>query len=274
VALNFPNSPTTGQVFGKWTYDGAQWMLTGGGGGAGSDGYTFVQATVPTATSDGQTWFNTETGDSFVWIIDADTSQWVQTAPGGGGGGGSGFTFVQDTAPTPVEEGDTWFDLSDAASGGTSWVAVSEIPGAAGPLNWVQFAPGSGAGVLDPRYPWGRVATAFGSVSDSAVTAGQIVVTTSAMLIAGRRYKITANVNISAPPTATHTWDIRVNGSSIQAVSITIPASALAVIPLIGLWSAVSTASVPVTLVSQVASTYVGSFSRQAVLVVEDIGPH
>lgn len=135
-----------------WIIDGdsEQWVQfapgSGGGGGegGGSDGYTFTQDTAPSPTTHGQTWFDTSTGDSFVWVIDADTSQWVQTAPGGGGGGGSGFTFVQDTAPTPTKEGDTWFDLSDAASGGTSWVAVSEVPGAAGPLNWVQFAPGTG----------------------------------------------------------------------------------------------------------------------------------
>ena len=66
-----------------------------------------------------------------------------------GGGGGSGFTYVTDTTPPPAKIGDTWFDLSTAATGGTSWVAVEESPG--GELVWVQFAPGSGnAAALEP----------------------------------------------------------------------------------------------------------------------------
>jgi hypothetical protein len=108
AALDFPDSPTVGQVYDKWTWNGTLWTLTSGGGG---------------------------------------------------GGGGSGFTFVQDTAPTPVKAGDTWFDTSDAASGGTSWVAVSEVPGAAGPLNWVQFAPGASNNVVPDIYAWGKNTT-------------------------------------------------------------------------------------------------------------------
>ena len=57
------------------------------------------------------------------------------------GGGGSGFTYVTDVAPPPAKAGDTWFDLSTAATGGTSWVAIEEAPG--GELVWVQFAPGT-----------------------------------------------------------------------------------------------------------------------------------
>jgi len=133
-------------------------------------GFNFIQEAQPTGTTPGQTWFNTATGDSFVWVVDINSSQWVQTGPGvppspgmppGGAvgetltklsgtdfdaswepGGGSGFTFVQDTTPAPTQIGDTWFDLSTASSGGTSWVAVEESPG--GEIVWVQFAPGMG----------------------------------------------------------------------------------------------------------------------------------
>jgi hypothetical protein len=93
TALDFPAAPTQGQVFDRWTWDGTKWMLTGGtgggGGGGGSDGYSFVQDTPPTATASGQTWFDTSSGDSFVWFEDADGGQWVQDT-GGGGGGGTG----------------------------------------------------------------------------------------------------------------------------------------------------------------------------------------
>lgn len=32
TALDFPANPTVGQVFGRWTWDGTAWVLTGGGG--------------------------------------------------------------------------------------------------------------------------------------------------------------------------------------------------------------------------------------------------
>lgn len=65
--------------------------LSAGSGGGGSDGYTYVQDTAPVSDEFaplkmGQTWYDTSTGDSYVWIDDGTSSQWVQTAPGSTGG--------------------------------------------------------------------------------------------------------------------------------------------------------------------------------------------
>ena len=65
-------------------------LLAPGGGGGGSDGYTFVQDTLPVATAGGQTWFDTSTGNTFTWYIDTGVGglpegQWVMDGPGGGG---------------------------------------------------------------------------------------------------------------------------------------------------------------------------------------------
>lgn len=95
AAIDFPNSPTNGQVF---TSGGMSWTYVAG------VGWTLNSA-----------------------IVDA----------------GSGFTFIQDTMPLPVNVGDTWFDNSTGASGGTSWVAIEEGP-VGSEKNWVQFAPGIG----------------------------------------------------------------------------------------------------------------------------------
>ena len=59
-------------------------------GGAGSDGYTYMQDTTPEGASDGQTWFDTSTGNTFVFYEDADSSQWVMDNGGGSGGGDGG----------------------------------------------------------------------------------------------------------------------------------------------------------------------------------------
>lgn len=96
AAIDFPNSPTNGQIF---TSGGMSWTYVTG------VGWTLNSA-----------------------IVDA----------------GSGFTFIQDTMPLPINVGDTWFDNSTGASGGTSWVAIEEGPEGS-EKNWVQFAPGTGA---------------------------------------------------------------------------------------------------------------------------------
>lgn len=183
AAIDFPNSPVNGQVFNSgslsWTYQtGVGWLLNNATGGGG---FTFAQDTVPTATAMNQTWFQTSTGDSYVWTNDGNSTQWVQFAPGSGGGsGGSGFTFVTDVAPTPVKVGDTWFDLSTAATGGTSWVAVEESPG--GEKVWVQFAPGLGAhstgawAIATQAAPAQAIlATGITTISWSVPTLGDIV---------------------------------------------------------------------------------------------------
>ena len=51
-----------------------------------------------------------------------------------------GFTFTQDTTPTPTKVGDTFFDTSTGVTGGCAYVAIDN---GSGGLIWVQFAPGS-----------------------------------------------------------------------------------------------------------------------------------
>ena len=44
-----------------------------------------MQDTTPTATKNGQTWFETDTGNGYVWENDGTSSQWVMFAPGAEG---------------------------------------------------------------------------------------------------------------------------------------------------------------------------------------------
>lgn len=211
AALDFPDNPTNGQVYDKWTWNGTMWVLTASGGGGGGSGFTFSQDTTPTATKVGDTWFETDTGDSFVWTNDGNSTQWVQFAPGSGGGGGSGFTYVTDTTPTPSKVGDTWFDLSTAASGGTSWVAVSAVPGASTPLKWVQFAPGTAAGQKG-YWGWG-----VQMASHPAIAAGAVTTIRFAEPVAG-------NIVYEGPAIGTLAWVLPRAGTyniwfSLQAVS-------------------------------------------------------
>lgn len=88
--IDFPDTPTPGQEFTvgglTWVFNDPLWNLKssgsgGGSSGGGSDGFSFTQDAAPTATTAGQTWFDTATGNSFVWF----DGQWSQFAPGSGG---------------------------------------------------------------------------------------------------------------------------------------------------------------------------------------------
>jgi len=41
-------------------------------------GFTFVQDTAPPGTHIGQTWYQSTTGFTYIWIFDGTSNQWVQ----------------------------------------------------------------------------------------------------------------------------------------------------------------------------------------------------
>lgn len=75
MALNFPLSPTNGQVFENWIYSSAKgaWEakpLTAS--------VAVTSDVAPSSPKDGDLWYNTEDGNTYVWYTDVDGSQWVQ----------------------------------------------------------------------------------------------------------------------------------------------------------------------------------------------------
>lgn len=133
-----------------------------------------------------------------------------------GGGGGSGFTYVTDTTPPPAKIGDTWFDTSTAAAGGTSWVAIEEAPG--GELVWVQFAPGSGI----PAAPdWARGIMVMGAANvlpqGTAIAANVSTLFTNTVNftpLVGRRYRVYACIRAMFPTTTACAVRFRVQGTN------------------------------------------------------------
>ena len=84
MALNFPNSPTNGQLYtdtlsgNSWTYDSANtcWKSTS----------TYIQtitvsSSAPGTPAVGQLWWNRDYGRLLVYYSDGDTSQWVDASP-------------------------------------------------------------------------------------------------------------------------------------------------------------------------------------------------
>jgi hypothetical protein len=77
MAINFPSSPTNGQQHtvgqATWTYDSTQtkWKITRTAASVASD-------TAPTNPQVGQLWFDTDTGELYVYYNDGSSSQWVE----------------------------------------------------------------------------------------------------------------------------------------------------------------------------------------------------
>lgn len=113
MATNFPNSPTTNQVYSNgdraWTWTGSYWRAT-----SATVGYTGSKGESSYTTSDqppanpvvGDRWFNTLYGIELVWTNDGDSTQWVEISASGylgpvgytGSKGDFGYTGSQGPA--------------------------------------------------------------------------------------------------------------------------------------------------------------------------------
>ena len=85
MAINFPDTPTDGQVFTvgatSWTWytTPGLWRITSGPSGyTGSRGTTYIDDTAPTTPINGDTWWDTIEGIRYVYYDDGSSSQWVQ----------------------------------------------------------------------------------------------------------------------------------------------------------------------------------------------------
>lgn len=82
MAINFPNSPSIGQVyeFGdyRYTYDGVKWTSVLKYGLAAAK---IASETPPPNPEAGLMWFVPSTGESYIWYEDEDSGQWIEERP-------------------------------------------------------------------------------------------------------------------------------------------------------------------------------------------------
>jgi len=75
MALDFPANPTDGQIYGAYSYNAAKnvWQ-----GREESATVAIVSPTVPTNPNNGDIWYNSALGISYVYYSDVDSGQWVE----------------------------------------------------------------------------------------------------------------------------------------------------------------------------------------------------
>jgi hypothetical protein len=89
MSYNFPDNPTTGQVFPPYMWDGEKWVSQSGGVGPS----VYVSDTPPPNAVDNSLWFESDSGQLFVRYNDGNSSQWITSAKGSKG----------DTGPQGVQ---------------------------------------------------------------------------------------------------------------------------------------------------------------------------
>jgi hypothetical protein len=114
TALNFPASPSDGDTFGNYIYNGtkAVWRIQPNIPDISSKFQ--VSATAPANPVNGEVWLNSTDGNTYIYYVDADSSQWIEI-------GGS-------TAPPPDIDDLNNVTITSAAEGqtlvynGSAWV--------------------------------------------------------------------------------------------------------------------------------------------------------
>mgnify|MGYP001374662697 CR=1 FL=1 len=105
MALNFPSSPSNGDLYENYIYNSTEgtWQLV-----SIDNIYTgaSISGSAPSSPVSGDMWWDSDNGTLFIYYNDGTNSQWVDAAGPG--------VAVQDTAPTGYE-GQLWLDSTDGS---------------------------------------------------------------------------------------------------------------------------------------------------------------
>jgi hypothetical protein len=147
MPADFPDNPVIGESFSiggrAWTWNGSTWDAV-----IVPPAVTFAaSATAPVAPADGSGWFDTNTGQFFIYYdehwVEFGTSfagpEGQQGATGATGAQGiqgePGKFIVSDTEPTNPTEGVGWFDSTSSRTYiyfDDLWIEIIGAPGPAG----------------------------------------------------------------------------------------------------------------------------------------------
>ena len=165
MALDFPSSPTTGQIYNNWVWDGAKWNSLMESG-------PFPHMTIGTAPPGtpvaGDFWWDSTGGNLYVWYNDGTSTQWVPASIVTGPPGAQGVP-----GPTAVSA-----DTSNLARlGSDSLLYVPVLPNYLGGLTLISattttFQTSIGGAASDDNTAMMRLTTALTKSISSAWAVG------------------------------------------------------------------------------------------------------
>ena len=175
MALDFPTSPTVGQQYGGYVFDGVKWKVS-----TTSTAPASVQPTPPTNPTVGDMWFNSTDGTMYFYYNDGNTSQWVESrAP---------ITANGYYSPNYVINGafDIWQRGTSGTVGGSVGFAADRwqsVTYAGGTMYWLQVAAGTNPAGC--RYAL-RVQRASGATNTATMNIAYSLETQDVIKLAGK----------------------------------------------------------------------------------------
>lgn len=138
-----------------------------------------TSATAPSSPSDGDMWYDTSTGRTYVYYNDGSSSQWVEF----GAAPDAGIMHVSSGAPSSPNAGDMWYDTDDGTTSlyyddGSSqqWVQFGAAPVTTGKiLQVVQATYSTAEATTSSTY----VDTSLNASITPSATSSKVLVTIS-----------------------------------------------------------------------------------------------
>lgn len=268
---------------------GSTWQQVGGGGGAVTDD------TAPSTPNDGDLWYDSTTGKTFIYYADGSSNQWVEVGansqlaiPLHGSSHVRGGSDVIDGDRLTVDYVPTNYTRNAAASGaGDNTDLTAHLSGINNGAFYKTSNISSGEAntininTLPWNMPWGNVFKRVSSGSNLNVAVNTLTVfpslTGSVTLRNDRLYHVLAHVNMYGPNGATNcTFYFYANGVGIQNTEFTPRAGIGNGCSFSRYWTPVTTGSYTMDvrgLFTGGGGNFLNDGGREGYFMINDVGP-
>lgn len=150
TALNFPLNPSDGDTFGNYIYNGTRGVWSVQANVPGVSSRYQISATAPTTPQNGDMWFNSTDGITYMYYVDGDSSQWIEV--GGVNGQAPELNELSDVTITSPASGQVLQYNGSAWVDGINIDPSSPVVGQALVYNGTKWVNGESAGGFEQHF--------------------------------------------------------------------------------------------------------------------------